>query len=110
MLEKALQKLDSQYEAEKDPVRKQFAKPVLEHLKKRCQEDAGLCADILQDHKTWGRCYAYITKTARQHIKGNAGAVLDSTVFEWAEDYFRKDDKALRQEGHEEVHDAVLVA
>ena len=94
MLEKALEKLESQFKAEKDPVRKQFAKPVLEHMKKRCREDAGLCQDVLQEHKTWGRCYAHITKTARQHIKGNAGAVIDSTVFEWAEDYFRQDDKA----------------
>ena len=94
MLEKALEKLESQYKAEKDPVRKQFAKPIWEHLKKRCREDAGLCEDILQEHKTWSNCYAYITKTARKHIKGNAGAVLDSTVYEWAEDYYRSDDKA----------------
>lgn len=94
MLEKALEKLESQFKAEKDPVRKQFANPILEHLKKRCREDEGLCKDILQEHKTWSRCYSYITQTARKHINGNAGAVLDSTVYEWAEDYYRKDDKA----------------
>lgn len=94
MVEKALEKLESQFKAEKDPVRKQFARPILEHLKKRCREDEGLCEDILQEHKTWNRLYSYITQTARKHINGNAGAVLDSTVFEWAEDYYRKDDKA----------------
>lgn len=98
MLENALKKLESQFNAEKDPVRKQFAKPVLEYMKKRCQEDEGLCRDVLQEHKTWNDCYSYITATARKHIKGNAGAVLDQTVYEWAEDYFRKDDKAEAEE------------
>ncbi len=94
MLEKAIEKLEQQFTAEKDPVRKQFAKPILEHMKKRCREDEGLCKDVLQEHKTWANLYAYITSTARKHIKGNAGAVLDQTVYEWAEDYYRKDDKA----------------
>ena len=94
MLEKALEKLENDFNAEKDQYRKKFATAILKHLKGRCKEDEGLCTDVLQDHKTWKRCFEFINKKAREVIKGGAGFVDDPTVFEWAEDYFRQDDKA----------------
>lgn len=47
-----------------------------------------------QDHKTWEKCYKYIYEQARKQAKGSSCAVLDDVVYEWAEDYFHKDDKA----------------
>lgn len=73
---------------------KEFAKPVIEHLTKRCQESESLASDVCQDHKTWEKCYKYIYEQARKQAKGSSCAVLDDVVYEWAEDYFHKDDKA----------------
>jgi hypothetical protein len=71
-----------------------LAGPVIEYLIGRCKESDSLSADICQKHKTWERCNRYICDQARKTLKGSNGAVKDSVVYEWAEDYFRLDDKA----------------
>lgn len=73
---------------------KNFAKPVIEHLIERCKNSESLASDVCQDHKTWEKCYKYIYDQARKQIKGSSGAVRDDVVYEWAEDYYHKDDKA----------------
>ena len=89
--ELAEEKLDDEMKAVKD---KAFAEPVIGYLKIRCEEDEGLAQDILQDHKTWKKCCDYIYGQARRQTKGNYAAVRDDVVYEWAEDYYHKDDKA----------------
>lgn len=73
---------------------KEFAEPVIEYLIVRCKESESLAADICQDHKTWEKCYKYIYEAARTKLSGQSGPVRSDVVFEWAEDYYRKDDKA----------------
>lgn len=73
---------------------KTFADPVIKHLIERCEESESLASDICQDHKTWEKCYKYIYEQARKQAKGSSCAVRDDVVYEWAEDYFHKDDKA----------------
>lgn len=73
---------------------KEFAEPVIEYLIERCKESESLAADICQDHKTWEKCYKYIYESARTKLSGQSGPVRSDVVFEWAEDYYRKDDKA----------------
>lgn len=77
---------------------KNFAEPVVKHLIERCKESESLASDICQNHKTWGKCYQYINEQARKQAKGNSCAVRDDVVYEWAEDYFHKDDKAEEEE------------
>ena len=89
--EQAKKKLKDELEKVKD---KSFAAPVIDHLLMRCEEDLGLAEDVLQGHKTWNKCFKYIYEQARKQIKGNSGVVRDEVVYEWAEDYYRKDDKA----------------
>lgn len=89
--EKANDKLKAEFEQAND---KSFAEPVIEYLLKRCEEDKGLAEDVLQEHKTWEKCYSYIYEQARGQATGNRAVVRDEVVFEWAEDYFHKDDKA----------------
>ena len=89
--EKAQNKLKSELEQAKD---KSFAKPVIEYLLKRCEEDKGVAEDVLLGHKTWEKCYSYIYEQARKQSIGNSAVVKDEVVYEWAEDYFHKDDKA----------------
>ncbi len=61
----------------------------------RCLEDNGLAEDVLQEHKTWEKCQNYIIGQARKMAAGKSSiGVKDETVYEWAEDYFHKDDKA----------------
>lgn len=73
---------------------KEFAEPVIEYLVERCKESESLAADICQDHKTWEKCYQYIYESARKKLSGKSGYINDNIIFEWAEDYYRKDDKA----------------
>lgn len=87
----AKEKLEKEMKADKD---KTFAEPVIGYLLKRCEEDLGLAQDVAQDHKTWKKCFDYIYEQARKQTKGNRAAVRDEVVYEWAEDYYRKDDKA----------------
>ncbi len=89
--EKACEKLRGEKEKAKD---KQFADPVIGYLLERCVEDNGLAQDVMQEHKTWEKCFKYIFEQARKQAKGNSAAVRDDVVYEWAEDYYHKDDKA----------------
>ena len=73
---------------------KDFAEPMINYLLTRCREDVGLAQDVLQVHKSWDKCFKYIYEQARGQTKGNCAAVRDNVVFEWAEDYFHRDDKA----------------
>lgn len=87
----AKKKLEKEMKADKD---KTFAEPVIGYLLKRCKEDLGLAQDVVQEHKTWKKCFDYIYEQARKQAKGNRAAVRDDVVYEWAEDYYHKDDKA----------------
>lgn len=96
----AVTKLQEELKKAKD---KTFANPVIEHLIARCKESESLAADICQDHKTWEKCYKHIYEQARKQAKGNSCVVRDDVVFEWAEDYFRKDDKAEEEKKAKEA-------
>lgn len=76
---------------------KSFADPVLNHIIERVRDSESLAKDVLQKHKTWDKCYQYIRDQARKVIKGSAGSVRDSIVYEWAEDYYHLDDKAAEE-------------
>lgn len=87
----AKEKLEKELKAAKD---KNFADPVIGYLLKRCEEDEGMAEDVAQEHKTWDKCFNYIYEQAKKQATGNFAAVRDDVVYEWAEDYYRKDDKA----------------
>lgn len=87
----AVTKLQEELKKAKD---KSFADPIIKHLIERCRKSESLASDVCQDHKTWEKCYKYIYEQARKQAKGSSCAVLDDVVYEWAEDYFHKDDKA----------------
>lgn len=96
---KAKQKLEEEVKKAKD---KEFADPIIRHLLKRCEEDPGMAEDILQTHKTWLKCFAHIRGEAKKRADGNCAVVRDDLVYEWAEDYFRMDDKALEEKKEKE--------
>lgn len=89
--QRAEEKLKKELAAAKD---KSFSDPVIGYLLKRCREDDGLAEDVVQEHKTWQKCFDYIYSQARKQAQGNCAAVRDDVVYEWAEDYYHKDDKA----------------
>lgn len=88
--DKAKQKLEQEL---KESNNKGFAEPIINYLQKRIQESNALAADICQDHKSCGRCLNYIYEKAREELSGKNGAIRDDVVYEWAEDYYHKDDK-----------------
>lgn len=97
--QRAKEKLEGELKNAKD---KNFADPVITYLLKRCEEDDGLAEDVLQNHKTWGKCYGYIYEQARKQKSGNCAVVRDDVVYEWAEDYFHLDDKAVEEKKKKE--------
>lgn len=99
VLAKAKQKLEEELKQAKD---KDFADPIITHLLKRCEEDPGMAEDVAQAHKTWSKCFKYIQDQARKRAKGNCAAIRDDVVYEWAEDYFHLDDKALEEKKEKE--------
>ena len=96
---KAKQKLEDEVKEAKD---KEFADPIISHLIKRCEEDPGLAEDIIQEHKTCIICFTYIRSQAKKQAKGNCAVIRADLVYEWAEDYFRLDDKALEEKKEKE--------
>lgn len=83
-------KLEDELKAAKD---KSFAEPVIRYLIERCGESESLAQDVMQAHKKWEKCIDYIYRQAKKQAKGNNAAIRDDVVFEWAEDYYHKDDK-----------------
>ena len=60
---------------------------------KRCEEDQGFAEDVMQEGKTWNKCFNYIVEQARKQSNGRSTAVEDRVVYEWAEDYYHKYEK-----------------
>lgn len=88
--QKAREKLEAE---KKKATQKNFADPVITYLMKRCEEDQGLAEDVMQEGKTWNKCFNYIVEQARKQSNGRSTAVEDRVVYEWAEDYYHKEEK-----------------
>ena len=88
--QKAREKLEAE---KKKATQKNFADPVIAYLLKRCEEDQGLAEDVMQEGKTWDKCFKYIVDQARKQSNGRSAAVEDHVVYEWAEDYYHKEEK-----------------
>lgn len=88
--QKAREKLEAE---KKKATQKNFADPVITYLMKRCEEDQGLAEDVMQEGKTWNKCFGYIVEQARKQSNGRSTAVEDQVVYEWAEDYYHKYEK-----------------
>ena len=88
--QKAKEKLEAE---KKKATQKNFADPIIAYLLKRCEEDQGLAEDVMQEGKTWSKCFNYIVEQARKRSNGRSTAVEDRVVYEWAEDYYHKYEK-----------------
>lgn len=88
--QKAKEKLEAE---KKKATQKNFADPIIAYLLKRCEEDQGLAEDVMQEGKTWNKCFNYIVEQARKQSNGRNTAVEDRVVYEWAEDYYHKHEK-----------------
>lgn len=88
--QKAKEKLEAE---KKKATQKNFADPIIAYLLKRCEEDQGLAEDVMQEGKTWNKCFNYIAEQARKQSNGRNTAVEDRVVYEWAEDYYHKYEK-----------------
>ena len=90
----ASEKLDAELKKAKE---KDFAEPITAYLKERIADDEGLAEDVLKKEKSWSGCFEFIYSMAKKTAGGKrAIGISHETVFEWAEDYFRKEDKDLK--------------
>ena len=78
------------------------AEPIAQFLVKMCEEDAELAAQVVQEHKTMDKCFAFVYEQARKHLDGKDGWIDDNEVYLMAVDYFRLDDEALELQKAEE--------
>lgn len=81
--------VDKLKEELKNAKNKGYAKLIIEHLIKRCGEDAGFGEDVLKKEKTFEGCFDYIRNQAKKSAVNGCAAIEDETVYEWAEDYYR---------------------
>lgn len=88
--QKAKEKLEAE---KKKATQKNFAESIIAYLLKRCEEDQGLAEDVMQEGKTWNKCFNYIVEQARKQSNGRSTAVEGQVVYEWAEDYYHKEEK-----------------
>ena len=89
--QRAKEKLEKELQSASE---KGFADPVIKHLLERIEQSDSLAADVCQKHKTWNKCYKYIRDQAYKRAQGGVCAAREDVVYEWAEDYYHKDDKA----------------
>ena len=74
-----------------------------------------MAEDVMQEHKTWPRCWDYIYAKARKAPrKDNCATIEDRVVFEWAEDYyhaeFSKKNDWAKTKKEKETDDALVGA
>lgn len=98
-IDEAVKKLQGELKSAKEG----YAEPILSHMIDRCKESETLADAVCQTHKTWEKCFKYILDQARKLKSGNCAMVKDSVVYEWAEDYYRLDDKALEEKKTKEA-------
>lgn len=98
-IDEAVKKLQVELKSAKEG----YAEPILSHMIDRCKESETLADAVCQTHKTWEKCFKYIMDQARKLKSGNCAMVKDSVVYEWAEDYYRLDDKALEEKKTKEA-------
>lgn len=98
-IDEAVKKLQGELKSAKE----EYAEPILMHMIERCRESETLANAVCQHHKTWEKCFEYIMDQARKLKSGNCAMVKDSVVYEWAEDYYRLDDKALEEKKTKEA-------
>ena len=98
-IDEAVKKLQDELKSAKE----EYAEPILSHMIDRCKESETLADAVCQTHKTWEKCFKYIMDQARKLKSGNCAMVKDSVVYEWAEDYYRLDDKALEEKKTKEA-------
>lgn len=98
-IDEAVKKLQGELKSAKEG----YAEPILSHMIDRCKESETLADAVCQTHKTWEKCFKYIMDQARKLKRGNCAMVKDSVVYEWAEDYYRLDDKALEEKKTKEA-------
>ena len=88
IIQQAIKKLTNEKNKSKN---KAFANPITESLIRRVAESESLAQDIMQKSKGLEQCLDYITDKAKNAAKGQKMiAVKDETVYEWAEEYYRK--------------------
>lgn len=88
IIQQAIEKLTNEKNKSKN---KAFANPITKSLIRRVTESESLAQDIMQKSKELEKCLDYITDKAKNAAKGQKMiAVKDETVYEWAEDYYRK--------------------
>ena len=64
-------------------------------LCEKADADPAFNEQVMQDHKSWARCYKYVEDNAKKMAaSGRMAMVQDNIVFGWVYEYYALDDKA----------------
>ncbi|MCU7380481.1 PcfK-like family protein [Clostridiales Family XIII bacterium ASD5510] len=97
--EKIKAEAEAEYKAKKGKEAKAMMKgqmtPIVQYLTEKCEADPEYNALVIQEHKTWKKCYDFMMKKARaMAAKGSNGLLVEGeTILEWIDEYYQKDDK-----------------
>ena len=67
---------------------------IAETLCRKADEDPLFNFQVLQEHKSFERCWKKVTEKARKMAVNNCACVSDEVVFGWIYDYYEADDEA----------------
>ncbi len=67
-------------------------KKVIQHITDVCDDEYD--ALLAQDHKTWDRCWKFVTDKARKAAVNGCAFIDDPVVYGWIDEYVGLDDKA----------------
>lgn len=93
--EQAIKKLGDELRLAED---KSFAEPVIRVLIARCEGNIILSHAIIQENKIWEKCNEYLYFEAALLSQDGQKCIVDNDlVYQWAEDYYLKDDTEIEK-------------
>ena len=111
--EKIQDEAEEEYKEAKDEEDRERTKALMEQVIKyvteKCETDPDYNALVIQEHKTWKRCYQFMSEKAQKIAPiGRRGMLIEgSTMFAWMDEYYQADDlekiKAEEEEARKEA-------
>lgn len=65
---------------------------IIAHMKSVCDDEYD--ALLAQEHKSWERCWKFVTERARKLAVNNVAGIGEFDVYGWIDEYVGLDDKA----------------
>ena len=81
---------------EEEALTKALMEQIIKYVTEKCETDPDYNALVIQEHKTWERCYQFMSEKAQKMAPTRRRGMLveGSTIFAWMDEYYQADDLA----------------